>query len=94
MVDTYVYDTWEWGPSFWLIKGAHDEAPANPHYLFHSEALSGGTYYDPSYGTTGLISFSEAAPAHPPDAAATRRTGSALPARPQSEHKVLWPCPH
>lgn len=88
-----------------VLKSVYDGVPANPHFAFHAETLVNGTYYDPSYGTTGLITFQEAAPAgypyydpyptnyydnHTP--AATRQTGSSFP--PGTVHKVNYTCPH
>jgi len=90
-IDLYRYGAW-WGPSFMVVKGAHDGAPTNPHFAFHVEVQAAGGYYDPSYGTSGLISLSETAPAHSPFPAATRQTGSGLPGGPP--HYVSWKCPH
>ena len=104
------YVCWFWwqdnppaGPSgsddyccFQLDKGAHDDAGADPHFTFHAESLSGGTYYDPSYGTTGLPSTLELAPGHPVGnptyPAATVRTGNAFP--PSNQCDSQWECPH
>lgn len=53
----------------------------------------GGTYYDPSYGTTGLPGTHELAPAHPVGyPAATVRTGNAFP--PSNQHDSGWECQH
>jgi hypothetical protein len=89
-VDYYKYGTW-WGPSFRVIKSIHEGAEANPHFMYHVETLVNGTYYDPSYGATGLISLGETAPAHNPYPAASRQTGSSLPG---NAHYVNWTCPH
>jgi len=88
-VDYYKYGTW-W-VSFRVIKSAHDNAEANPHFTYHVETLVSGTYYDPSYGATGLISLDETAPTHNPYPAASRQTGSSLPG---NVHYVDWTCPH
>jgi hypothetical protein len=32
-------------------------------YTYHAETIIGGTYYDPSYGGTGLITLGKTAPA-------------------------------
>lgn len=98
---------WPWGPSFRVLLAAHDYAPADPHFLYHAEAAVGGAYYDPSYGSTGLITLDETAPAGPDwytrpvvypaylggthATAATRQTGAGLPSTP---HYVDWTCPH
>jgi PKD repeat protein len=85
----YIYGVW-WGPTFKCDSPAIDGAPNQPHFTFHVE-VDFGTVYDPSYGTTGLTTFLETAPAldgiHP--IAATRQTGSGLPG---SRHMVPWTC--
>ena len=69
----------------------NDGVPADPHFVFHVEVSYNGTYYDPSYGTTGLTKFTETAPAHAPYPAAAQQTGSGLPS---SRHLVPWTCHH
>lgn len=74
----------------------HDDADADPHFTYHVQALSGGEYYDPSYGTTGLPTLLETAPEHPilnpiyP--AASIRIGNGLAGL--TEHDSGWTCPH
>jgi PKD repeat protein len=64
-VDFFVYAGW-WGPSFRVVLAAHDSAPANPHFTFHAVTECAGAYYDPSYGTTGMVALDETAPAGVP----------------------------
>ncbi len=101
-VDFFKYHTW-WGPSFRVLKGAHDGASVNPHFTFHVLTNINGTYFDPSYGSTGIINLDETAPAgvqyttnyityQPHTVAASRQTGSSWP--PANIHLVDWTCPH
>ena len=88
----YTYEDWVYGPTFQCEALPQGSAPANPHFRFHVEVSYAGTYYDPSYGVTGLRDFLETAPAcegHP--VAATRQTGSDLPSH---EHDVAWQSPY
>ena len=85
----YTYSGWT-GPSFRVLKPAHDDAEANPHFKYHVETLANGTYYDPSYGSTGLIELNETALAHDPYPAASRQTGAGW----TYEHATGWTCPH
>lgn len=86
----YRYRLW-WGPSFRVLKPEHDDAEQDPHFTFHAETCVDGTYYDPSYGSTGLMDLDEKAPAHFGFPAASRRTGSSLPG---NAHYVDWTCRH
>jgi hypothetical protein len=52
-----------WGPSFKATLPQKDSALANPCFTFHCVANVGGTYYDPSYGTVGLVAFTQTAKA-------------------------------
>ena len=101
-VDYFSYGSW-WGPSFRVVLAAHDNAPPNPHFTFHAVTESGGTCYDPSYGTTGMVTLDETAPSgvpyweagvrYPTHAnPAVRQTGMTFP--PESIHHVEWTCPH
>ena len=48
--------------SFRISRGAHDSAPANPHFSFHSVVSTNSTWYDPSYGLSySSLSFTETA---------------------------------
>ncbi len=79
--------------SFQLDKPIHDDAGADPHFTLHAESLSGGTYYDSSYGTTSLPGTHELAPAHPVgNPAATVRTGGGFP--PSNQCDTDWECAH
>jgi hypothetical protein len=48
--------------SFRVLLAAHDDAPLDPHFTYHAVTESAGTYYDPSYGTTGMVALDETAP--------------------------------
>lgn len=75
--------------SFQVIAPVNDLAVKDPHFTYHAETVVGGTTYDPSYGTTGLITLAETAPA------ASRQTGSAWPP-PNTlvQNAAAWKCPH
>jgi len=60
-VDYYCYGTWA-GPSFRTPLPAYEGAPANPHFTFHAQVTYIGDVSDPSYGTTGLVTFDEMCP--------------------------------
>jgi hypothetical protein len=63
-----VWDGTSWAggglsPSFRSAAGAHDSAPATPHFQYHAQCQTMGGRYDPSYGTTGSPTLDEFAPA-------------------------------
>jgi len=43
------------------------DAPANPHFSYHAQTVIGGTFYDPSYGSTGRVAFDEVCPPYSED---------------------------
>lgn len=46
-------------PTIQFLEAIHDEAPLNPHFSFHAIVLSGGFYFDPSYGTADISAIGE-----------------------------------
>jgi hypothetical protein len=50
------------GFSFQVIAPRNGLADPDPHFLYHVETVTGGTTYDPSYGTVGQSVFVETAP--------------------------------
>lgn len=91
-----------YGASFRAGLPALDGAPSNPHFMFHVLTVSNGTYYDPSYGTTGLTVFDELMPPYsgvfnvPPLSGQvvitpSQQTGISLPGTALS---TGWECPH
>jgi len=49
-------------PSFRIIRGAHDDAPVNPHFKFHAVVSTNSKWYDSSYGLIYTsLSFDETA---------------------------------
>jgi hypothetical protein len=49
-------------PSFWIIRGSENAAPADPHFKFHAVVSANSTWYDPSYGLSySSLSFNETA---------------------------------
>lgn len=79
------YDPWR--GSFRILAAAHDSARANPHFTYHAMVLSGGKYYDASYGVerTGLT-FDETAPGEVQRISATWVTAVPIDA--------VFTCPH
>ena len=61
---TWPYPAWSVTIGFDSGLAAHDGAPAWPHFMFHVQSLCNGTWYDPSYGGTGLKSLDCGANAH------------------------------
>ncbi|NPV45893.1 MAG: hypothetical protein HPY69_02955 [Armatimonadetes bacterium] len=78
--------------TFRITRPSHEgSTEANPHFNWHAEVVSSGTYYDPSNGTTGLPSVSEMAPAHTPFAAAALQVDSQ---KFTTSHGSGWTGPH
>nr|HPO08349.1 hypothetical protein [bacterium] len=87
----YVTDDGTMMPTFQIEHGVHDEAEVNPHFGCHFYAHIDGTFYDPSYGETGLKGFIEKSPptdSHPLTPIARISTWVPL------WHPTGWTCPH
>ena len=61
-VDFYQYALPGNWVSFRAVAQQYEGAPENPHFKYHAQATIAGAWYDPSYGTVGLVSFSEVCP--------------------------------
>ncbi len=80
-----------------------DDEPENPHYLFHMQVVVDGVFYDPSYGTTGLLTDLEVAVPYSGNGVVPPVTGSTVYV-PDKQFKygnfpgmgpiVQWTCPH
>lgn len=48
-----------------FVNADHDLAPENAHFTYHAQSRVDGTYYDPSFGTTGRASVLHVCPGNP-----------------------------
>jgi hypothetical protein len=82
----YTYTTWT-GPSFRVLRAAHDSCGANPHFTFHSVIRVGTTLFDAAYGSAyPSLTFDETA-------------NNTTPQQVQSliystVNTAAWTCPH
>ena len=75
------------GPTFRVLRAAHDSASLNPHFSYHAIVPSGGLLYDPSYGISySALIFNETAFNNTPQQTSTTF--------PTSAFQSGWICPH
>ena len=78
--------------SFRCERPQKDDAEDNPHFWFHVEASYNNLIYDPSYGMTGMATFTEMTPVtanHPKMPRFQCHLNL-----PIYDHTVGWVCPH
>jgi hypothetical protein len=87
-------------PTFYIVRGAHDATPANPHFHYHVVVIYGydsgpdETLYDPSYGTKYLRSQLRASIPEVYQGAPGGVADVYMVKPAPGEEFLTWPCPH